>query len=105
MVQESNDIGTAYQRGQMLDEPVRSDSLDLQRTYTDAAIADQVPDSESFDAELAEIGDVQRQLWSLAGDAVADDPTGTAPKLYVEAANPDAGEHVTRLARGDRGHP
>jgi hypothetical protein len=100
MVQESNDIGTVYLRAQLLDEPVRSDSLELLRTYTDEAIdlAEQVPDSVAFDAALLEMGELQRRLWTLAGEAVAADPTGTAPRAYIEALNPMFDTNGSRVA-------
>ena len=39
VVDESNAIGTAYLRAQTLTEPVRTESLDLLRDYTDTSIA------------------------------------------------------------------
>lgn len=99
VVQESNDIGTTYLRAQMLQEPERTASLDLLRSYTDAtiAMADDVPDTASYDASVAEIDRLQQELWSLAGDAVAKDPTGTAPTLYVEVLNDMFDTHTDRL--------
>src|SRR5690349_19742982 len=56
VVQEANDIGTTYLRAQMLPEPERSRSMDLLKVYTDHVIvlADAVPDSEAYDAALAD---------------------------------------------------
>jgi hypothetical protein len=89
VVQESNDIGTTFLRAQLLSEPSRTTSLELLMAYADAAIdlADQVADSEAFVENLDRIGELQRSLWSAAGDAVLADPTGTAPRLYVETLN------------------
>ena len=52
VVQESNDIGTTFLRAQLLAEPSRTSSLDLLRQYADLAVdlADQVPDSDRFEA-------------------------------------------------------
>ena len=100
MVQESNDIGTTYLRAQMLAEPERTESLELLARYADAAIvlADEVPDDDRFDEVLVEISDLQRDLWTLAGDAVRDDPTGTAPRLYVETLNEMIDTHTSRVS-------
>ncbi len=100
VVQEANDISTTYLRAQLLAEPERTASLDLLRTYTDAAIemADQVPGSAKFDAAAADVEDLQDQLWALAGTAVAGDPTGSAPKLYIESLNDTIDRHTDRTA-------
>jgi hypothetical protein len=99
VVQEANDIGTTYLRAQLLAEPSRSASLELLRDYADHAVdlADQVPDSDRFDEDVALIGDVQRELWSVAGDAVRADPTGTAPRLYIETLNAMIDSHTDRV--------
>jgi hypothetical protein len=100
VVQEANDIGTAYLRAELLAEPMRSTSLELLQQYTDHAIAlaEQVPDSAGFDREVAAISELQRSLWGLGGDAVRADPVGSAPRLYVEALNPMFDSNSTRLA-------
>jgi hypothetical protein len=41
---------------------------------------------------------VQGSLWALAGDAVRGDPTGTAPRLYVETLNQMIDSHTDRVA-------
>jgi hypothetical protein len=99
VVQESNDIGTTFLRAQMLSEPSRTNSLDLLRRYADVAVdlGNQVPDSDRFDEDVAQIGDVQRQLWSVAGDAVRADPDGTAPRLYIETLNSMIDSHTDRV--------
>jgi hypothetical protein len=100
IVQEANTIGTAFLRAQMLAEPTRTETLDLLERYGDAAVdlADQVPDSDRFDEDLAEIEDLQRNLWTLAGDAVRADPGGTAPRLYIETLNEMIDSHTSRVA-------
>jgi hypothetical protein len=99
VVEESNDIGTTFLRAQMLAEPSRTTSLELLQEYADATIdlADQVPDSARFDEDLTRIADLQRQLWAAAGDAVLADPTGTAPRLYVESLNATIDAHTSRV--------
>ena len=100
VVQEANAIGTTFLRAQMLAEPTRSNSLSLLERYADAAIdiADEVPDSDRFDDDLVEISELQRGLWTLAGDAVRADPDGTAPRLYIETLNEMIDTHTSRVA-------
>ena len=100
VVEEANDIGTTYLRAQMLAEPERTESLELLQQYADAsiALASEVPDSAGFRVALAHMSDLQRKLWALAGDAVVADPTGTAPRLYVEALNPMIDANSSRVA-------
>jgi hypothetical protein len=99
VVQEANDIGTTFLRAQMLAEPTRTNSLDLLTHYADLAVdlANQVPDSDRFDEDVTQIGDAQRELWSLAGDAVNADPTDTAPRLYIETLNAMIDSHSDRV--------
>jgi hypothetical protein len=99
VVQEANDIGTTYLRAQMLAEPTRTSSLGLLSQYADVAVdmADRVPDSARFDEDLRRIDELQRALWSDAGDAVSADPTGTAPRLYVESLNAMIDSHTDRV--------
>ena len=99
VVQEANDIGTTFLRAQMLAEPSRTDSLTLLSQYADLAVelANQVPDSDRFDEDVTQIGDLQRSLWRAAGDAVRADPDGTAPRLYVETLNAMIDSHTDRV--------
>ena len=99
LVAEANDIGTTYLRAQLLAEPSRTRSIELLKEYGDLAIdlADQVPDSDRFDDAASKIGDVQRSLWAAAGDAVRGDPTGTAPRLYIETLNDTIDAHTDRV--------
>jgi hypothetical protein len=83
VVQESNAIRTTFLRAQMLAEPNRTTSLELLEQYADTAIdlADQVPDTGPFNDSMVRIAEIQRELWTVAGDAVRADPSGTAPRL------------------------
>jgi hypothetical protein len=99
-VDEANAIGTAYLRSQPLNEPYRSRSIALFADYAEAAIvlADQVPNSAAFDATSARIDGLGRSLWQTAGQAVTDDPRGTAPKLYIDSLNEMLDSHEARQA-------
>jgi hypothetical protein len=100
LVDEANAIGTAYLRAQLLDEPQRGASLEAFVAYADAAIAlaEDVPGTPGFERIAAEMDDLQRTLWGLAGEAVAQDPVGTAPRVYVEALNVMIDSHASRVA-------
>jgi hypothetical protein len=89
VVAEANAIGTTYLRAQTLAEPVRTESLDLLRRYTDVAIAlsDAVPGSPAGVEALDESGRLQDDLWALAGQSLTAAPVDSAPRLYVETLN------------------
>jgi hypothetical protein len=89
VVATANSIGTTYLRAQTLREPMRSRSLDLLERYTDATIrlSESVPESKGARAAAAEGQVLQRSLWRLAGEALADSPADSAPRLYVETLN------------------
>jgi hypothetical protein len=100
VVNEANTIGTTYLRAQTLAEPVRTESLELLRTYTDGrlALSDATPGSAKFKRASAESQATQQRLWRLAGDAINAAPTGNAPRLYLETLNEMIDAHTTRVA-------
>lgn len=100
LVEEANAIGTTYLRAQLLDEPERSQSLDLLRDYTDAAIEmnEAPPDSDEFDVAVKTMDDLHADLWRLAGDAMSKAPQDNAPRLYVETLNDTIDRHADRVA-------
>jgi hypothetical protein len=89
VVAEANTIGTTYLRAQTLAEPVRTESLDLLRRYTQVSISlsDAVPGSPASAEALADSGRLQGRLWALAEQALAGAPVDSAPRLYVETLN------------------
>jgi hypothetical protein len=89
VVADANAIGTTYLRAQTLREPMRTSSLDLLTRYTDASIAlsRAVPGSAASAAAIADGERIQRELWGLAGEALAGSPDDSAPRLYVETLN------------------
>jgi hypothetical protein len=100
VVDDANAIGTTYLRAQTLPEPVRKQSLDLLVRYTDASIAlsEAVPGSSAADATIAEGERLQRSLWRLGGEALADSPTGSASRLYIETLNEMIDAQTVRVA-------
>jgi hypothetical protein len=106
-VAEANAIGTTYLRAELLREPVRSQSLALLRTYTDKAIrvSSEVPQSSGMRRTAAEEQVLQRRLWRLAGVAIADDPNGSATRLYVDSLNDTIDAQSARLSSLDNRVP
>jgi hypothetical protein len=100
VVDEANAIGTTYLRAQLLAEPVRSRSLERLVRYTDASIrlSESVPTSDDANRAVADGQALQRHLWELAGQAVADAPTATAPRVYVETLNEMIDMQTVRVA-------
>jgi hypothetical protein len=89
VVDEGNAIGTAYLRAQTIAEPQRSESLTLLRQFTDTSIdiSETVPGSTTEARAVTTSGQIQRQLWALAGQSLNMAPTDSAPRLYVESLN------------------
>jgi hypothetical protein len=89
VVEEANAIGTTYLRAQTLPEPVRTRSLALLRQFVDVSIriSETVPGSSAERDAVAESGQIERELWALAGQALETEPTGSAVRLYVESLN------------------
>ena len=89
VVDEANTIGTAYLRAQTLAEPARSRSLALLVQYTDQSLklTRAIPGSDDAQRIIAAASVIERQLWALAGQALATAPVETAPRLYVESLN------------------
>jgi hypothetical protein len=100
VVDDANAIGTTYLRAQTLREPMRTESLDLLRRYTDTSIAlsNAVPGSGTAEAAVAEGGELHRELWGLAGDALEGSPQDSAPRLYVETLNEMIDMQTVRVA-------
>lgn len=107
VVQEANDIGTTYLRAQLLAEPQRSASLQLLEAYVDDAVdlALAVPGTGPYDAAAAAKETLHGELWSLAAEAIAADPVGSVPRLYVESLNPMIDTHTSRTASLGNGVP
>jgi hypothetical protein len=100
VVEEANTIGTTYLRAQTLAEPQRSVSLELLAAYTESSIrlSNAIPGSSSAVEVVSEGARLQRELWALAGQALDDAPTASAPRLYVESLNEMIDMRTTRVA-------
>jgi hypothetical protein len=95
---EANTIGTTYLRAQTIPEPMRSRSLVLLRRYTDVRIglSNAVPDSRAYTRFLHRSVALQNRLWSDAGKALDQSPSGSAVRLYVESLNEMIDADATR---------
>lgn len=100
VVDDANAIGTAYLRAQTLREPARSQSLPLYPQYTDASIrlGRTRPGSDAQHRAIAAQSVLQRRLWRLAGQALDQRPSDSAPRLYVESLNTMIDQQTTRVA-------
>ena len=100
VVDEANAIGTTYLRAQTLSEPIRTQSLERIVRYTDTTIAlsNSIPESAKADAAIAAGQRLQRELWGLAGQAFAEKPVDSAPRLYVETLNNMIDMQTVRVA-------
>ena len=100
VVEEANAIGTTYLRAQTLAEPQRTRSLELLARYTDTSIrlSESVPGSPEARKAVADGQLLQRELWQLAGQALAGAPTASAPRLYVETLNEMIDMQTVRVA-------
>jgi hypothetical protein len=100
LVDQANAIGTTYLRAQLLNEPERSESLTSLRDYADLAVSlsEIPPSSPDFDLLAAEMDIAHRDLWKIAGSAMAAAPQDNAPRLYVETLNEMIDRHTDRTA-------
>ena len=100
VVADANAIGTTYLRAQTLREPIRTRSLGLLVRYTDTSIrlANSIPNSAKARRAVADGQKLQRDLWGLAGQSLADAPEASAPRLYVETLNEMIDMQTVRVA-------
>jgi hypothetical protein len=100
VVDDADAIGTTYLRAQTLAEPMRTRSLDLLVRYTDTSIrlSHAIPGSGKSRQAIADGDKLQRELWGIAGQALADAPEASAPRLYVETLNEMIDMQTVRVA-------
>jgi hypothetical protein len=100
LVDEANAIGTTYLRAQTLPEPIRTNSLELLKQYTDyeIALSHVRPDSSAETRTVAAADAIQRQLWALGAQSMYQAPTATAPRLYVDSLNTTIDDQTIRTA-------
>lgn len=90
IVEETNDIGTAYLRLDLLPAGARSALRESFRSYLDARIETyaRFPDIAAVRDSLAKVNDLQRQIWRQAVEAIqAEGALPAAPMLLLPALN------------------
>ncbi|UJA20857.1 hypothetical protein HJD18_11970 [Thermoleophilia bacterium SCSIO 60948] len=100
LVEEANAIEVAFLRGQVLNEPERTQAIDRLRTYVAQAVefSNEVPDSDAAIVAEEEEDRIQRALWRTAATEVREYPEDTAPRLYIEALNTMIDAQNSRIA-------
>ncbi len=89
IVEETNDIGTAYLRLDLLPADARPALRESFRSYLDARIETyrKLPDIAAARESLAKSNELQRQIWRQAVDAIQPDGAPAAPMLLLPALN------------------
>ena len=95
VVNESNAIGTAYLRTDLLPEPDRSTSRALYLRYVDQRLG--AAKGADVTAAIAESERIQSQLWSIAVAALNAQPQSEALGRYMEALNAMIDIHSVRV--------
>jgi hypothetical protein len=82
-----------------LPEPTRSASLALIREYVDVrlALSGDIAGRLDFDLAVERSEEIHRELWTLAGQALDQEPTANATLLYVDSLNQRIDQHTTRV--------
>ena len=88
IVEETNNIGTAYRRIDLLPAAAQAELRDLFRRYLDARLATyrKLPDIAASDAELVTSLRLQGEIWQRAVVA-SEQAGGTASMLFLPAVN------------------
>lgn len=89
VVEEANDIGTAWLRIDLLPETLQPAMRDLFRRYLDSRIEvyRKLPDIDAARIELARMIGLQEEIWKLAVSSSAQSGSSTAAMLLLPALN------------------
>jgi hypothetical protein len=107
VLEESNDIRTAYLRTRLLPEPNRTEAADLLRSYV-AARMDFYragADRERVEEAQNRTNQLQEQLWSNAVSAVAKDDREVTTGLFIESLKDVFDSRAKRFAAMDNHVP
>jgi hypothetical protein len=106
VIEETNDIGTAWLRIDLLPETARPELRELFRKYLDARLAvyRAVPDIEAATAELARANALQNEIWARAVAACVTPEGERARILLLPALNAMIDITTTRTA-ASKTHP
>jgi len=100
VLDESNAIGTAYLRTQMLPEPHRTQVSQLLREYVDTRIEfyDAGVDAVKLQVAIDKTERIQDALWKEAAAVSAIDPRSVPAGLFIQSLNEVIDLHAARLA-------
>ena len=103
VIEEANDIGTAYLRIDLLPEHAQPALRDLFRRYLDSRLETyrKLPDLEAAKAELARSRSLQDEIWSYATSACRDAGSSPAHMLLLPALNQMFDIVTTRTEAGN----
>jgi hypothetical protein len=89
VVEEANDIGTAWLRIDLLPTNAQPQMRDLFRRYLDSRIEvyRKVPEMKEVKAELAKSANLQNEIWAFAISSSRETGTAQAPVLLLPALN------------------
>jgi hypothetical protein len=106
VVEEANDIGTAWLRIALLPADAQPHMRDLFRRYLDSRIEvyRKVPQMAAVKAELARAANLQSEIWALAVTSSREGGTVQAPMLLLPALNAMFDITTTRTEAA-RAHP
>lgn len=106
VVEETNDIGTAWLRLDLLPESARPELRELFRKYVDARIAvyKAVPDIDTAFAELARANALQNEIWARAV-AVCSTPEGERARVLLLPALNEMIDITTTRTVAAKTHP
>lgn len=106
IVQESNAIGTAWLRLDLLQEGSRQQARDLFRRYLDQRLAvyGNVTDAQSTANSLAAVAALQTQIWELVVRQAREDKSQPLPQTLLPAVN-DMFDIASSRVLATRQHP
>lgn len=106
VIEETNDIGTAWLRVDLLPAGAQPAMRDLFRRYLDSRIQvyQKLPDLEAARAELAKSAALQTEIWTLAVSSLRDTGPTAAAMLLLPALNAMFDITTTRT-EASRVHP
>ena len=101
MLEESNAIGTAYLRADLLPESHAADVRALFREYVDVRVA--AAETGEVTEAIRRSEEIQPQLWAHAVASMRERPDSLAVGLFVQALNAVIDVHSKRVMVGVRG--
>lgn len=106
IVQETNAVGTAWLRLDLLREAPRNEARDLLRRYLEQRLEAyrDVTDAQHIEQSLAAVAALQAQLWKLAVEQSRDDKSQPLAQALLPALN-DMFDIATTRVLATRQHP